>query len=70
MTLVRSEIRAPGVSYLTLDSPATRNALSDELLVHMFGRANVQPSRRLLRNHRRRFVRELARNHNLLQIAA
>ena len=32
MSLVRSEIRAPGVSYLTLDSPATRNALSDELL--------------------------------------
>lgn len=32
MSLVRSDIRAPGVAYLTLDSPATRNALSDELL--------------------------------------
>ena len=45
-------------------------ALGDELLVDMFGRADVQPSRRLLRNQRRRFVREFARNHNLLQIAA
>ena len=45
-------------------------ALGDELLVDMFGRANVQPSRRLLRNQRRRFMREFARNHDLLQIAA
>ena len=32
MTMVRSDTRAPGVRYLTLDSPATRNALGDELL--------------------------------------
>jgi enoyl-CoA hydratase/carnithine racemase len=31
-TLVRSEPRAPGVTYLVLDQPETRNALSDELL--------------------------------------
>ena len=45
-------------------------ALGDELLVDMLGRADVQPSRRLLRDQRRRFVREFARNHDLLQIAA
>ena len=32
MSLVRREDRAAGVRYLVLDSPATRNALSDELL--------------------------------------
>lgn len=32
MTLVRRDTPAPGVAYLTLDSPETRNALSDELL--------------------------------------
>lgn len=32
MTLVRRDTRVPGVSYITLDSPATRNALSDDLL--------------------------------------
>ncbi len=30
--LVRSDVRAPGVVYLTLDRPETRNALSDEML--------------------------------------
>lgn len=32
MTSIRSETPTPGVRFLTLDSPATRNALSDELL--------------------------------------
>jgi enoyl-CoA hydratase len=31
-SLVRSEVRAPGVTYLVLDQPETRNALSDDLL--------------------------------------
>ena len=52
------------------ENRAASVALGDELLVDMFGRADVQPSRRLLRNQRRRFVRKFARNHNLLQIAA
>lgn len=30
--LVRCEVRAPGVTYLVLDQPETRNALGDELL--------------------------------------
>lgn len=30
--LIRSEVRAPGVTYLVLDQPETRNALSDDLL--------------------------------------
>ncbi|MGY0541464.1 enoyl-CoA hydratase/isomerase family protein [Nocardioides sp. YJ-D4] len=32
MTLVRFEVDEHGVAYLTMDSPETRNALSDELL--------------------------------------
>ncbi len=32
MTSIRSETPSPGVRFLTLDSPATRNALSDDLL--------------------------------------
>ncbi|TDP91881.1 enoyl-CoA hydratase/isomerase family protein [Labedaea rhizosphaerae] len=32
MPLVRWEVREPGIGYVTLDSPSTRNALGDELL--------------------------------------
>lgn len=32
MRLVRSDVRSPGVVYITLDSPATRNAMSDALV--------------------------------------
>lgn len=36
-TLVRSEVRAPGVHFLVLDQPETRNALSDRLLDQLLG---------------------------------
>ena len=45
-------------------------ALGDKLRMDVFGRADIQPPRRLLRDQRRRFMRELARNHDLLQVAA
>ena len=45
-------------------------ALGDEPLMDIFGRADVEPARRLLRDQHRRLVRQLARNHNLLQVAS
>lgn len=51
MTLVRFEVDDHGVAFVTLDSPQTRNALSDELLDELlaaFGRAKQDDSVRVV----------------------